>query len=301
MELRASASPPRYIPPHLHDEVLDASAERARRESTVSTGASSPSEAYAGLSLENRETFGDTFSYASHLGEPGNAGEEASSSPHTQTPNNATISPYIRFRTIRSCSPAKRPASDMDDGVIVKDTMDVDQNNDTGPQPDENGSTGRSDPLNSTFEGRNHVRAASVDMLGNEHNQSSSDSRTESLAATSASNQGSTTSVTSVGGSPSSAVLDTLERKPGPSIPFPSLDEQVSQVTKLNMQALEEGAEGYVISQRWLIRVLARTSDGIAQIDFDKSALEGDIGPVDNSDLIIPGKYCFNLLSFQLN
>ncbi|KAF2846418.1 cysteine proteinase [Plenodomus tracheiphilus IPT5] len=88
-----SASPPRYLPPHLHDEVLpldtaqDPGSLPARDNST---GASSPSEAYANLTLDSREGSTPTSEQA------------------------RTTAPPDQRPPPRSSSPAKRLHSDMD-------------------------------------------------------------------------------------------------------------------------------------------------------------------------------------------
>jgi ubiquitin carboxyl-terminal hydrolase 4/11/15 len=96
--------------------------------------------------------------------------------------------------------------------------------------------------------------------------------------ATSASNaESAATSITARGIAPQS------------SKDAPSLDEQVAKVMALTAKPLSDGQEGYVISERWLARVFARTSDNKNKPElFDKTALEGEIGPVDNSDVVDP-------------
>ncbi|OJJ31576.1 hypothetical protein ASPWEDRAFT_32201 [Aspergillus wentii DTO 134E9] len=74
---------------------------------------------------------------------------------------------------------------------------------------------------------------------------------------------------------------------------LPTIDDQVAKVTCFTMQPLKEKQKGYVLSMSWLKRVLARSSTHADQTD--KSAAEGEIGPVDNSDLVLvtdPGT-CF--------
>ncbi|KAI9376075.1 hypothetical protein BJX61DRAFT_491973 [Aspergillus egyptiacus] len=66
---------------------------------------------------------------------------------------------------------------------------------------------------------------------------------------------------------------------------FPSFDDQVAKVTCYMMQPLEENQKGYVVSMAWLKRVLARSSTHGDTIE--KTAAEGEIGPVDNSDLVL--------------
>lgn len=68
--------------------------------------------------------------------------------------------------------------------------------------------------------------------------------------------------------------------------PTPSIDKQVSEVMQLSMKPIEHGDRGNVISVRWLQRVRARTTDELNSTNFPKAAREGEIGPVDNSDIV---------------
>ncbi|RMZ75490.1 hypothetical protein DV737_g5280, partial [Chaetothyriales sp. CBS 132003] len=63
----------------------------------------------------------------------------------------------------------------------------------------------------------------------------------------------------------------------------PSINEQIATVIALSTRALAEREKGYAISNAWLGRVFARSSS--PPPNYDKAAAEGDIGPVDNSDL----------------
>jgi ubiquitin carboxyl-terminal hydrolase 4/11/15 len=67
---------------------------------------------------------------------------------------------------------------------------------------------------------------------------------------------------------------------------LPSIDEQVSEVTQLSLKPLEHGDRGNVVSVRWLQRVRARTTEELSSTKFPKAAREGEIGPVDNSDIV---------------
>ncbi|RAL13841.1 putative ubiquitin-specific protease UBP12 [Aspergillus homomorphus CBS 101889] len=69
------------------------------------------------------------------------------------------------------------------------------------------------------------------------------------------------------------------------SVDPPSFDDQVAQVTKFMMQPMQEKQKGYVVSMSWLKRVFARSSTHADQAD--KTAAEGEIGPVDNSDIVL--------------
>ncbi|KAF2821546.1 cysteine proteinase [Ophiobolus disseminans] len=199
--IRASASPPpppRYLPPHLHDEVLaDSDAGSTARD--YNTGASSPSEAYANLTIGEGSP--------DHLDQP----------PR---------------RAPRSSSPAKRPHSDM------ADDMDP-----AKPLP---GAVQRS------------VRATSVEMA--DAPSGSSEASNADSSATSVEQQ-------------------------APELP--SLDEQVTKVMVMMQAPLRERQEGYVISEKWLERVWARTSENSGRPqDFSKEATQGPIGPVDNIGLV---------------
>ncbi|KAL2834618.1 hypothetical protein BJY01DRAFT_239124 [Aspergillus pseudoustus] len=65
----------------------------------------------------------------------------------------------------------------------------------------------------------------------------------------------------------------------------PSYDDQVAKVMLHMMQPLKENQKGYVVSASWLKRVLARSATHGDKAD--KSAAEGEVGPVDNSDLVL--------------
>lgn len=70
-----------------------------------------------------------------------------------------------------------------------------------------------------------------------------------------------------------------------PSHDLPSIDDQVAHVTRYMMLPLQEKQKGYLVSSSWLTRVLSRSSTHGDKVD--KTAAEGEIGPVDNSDLIL--------------
>jgi ubiquitin carboxyl-terminal hydrolase 4/11/15 len=67
----------------------------------------------------------------------------------------------------------------------------------------------------------------------------------------------------------------------------PSIDEQVGKVMELMVQPTKDKSRGYVVSANWLNRVLSRSSTGVRDKVVDKVAAEGEIGPVDNSDLVL--------------
>jgi ubiquitin carboxyl-terminal hydrolase 4/11/15 len=216
-----SASPPRYLPPHLHDEVLvdapDSSSPAARDNYT---GASSPSEAYANLTLDSRE------------GSIADFDRTRTAEQHTQRP------------PPRASSPAKRLHSDMDDKTDADSTRSSDAQ-----------SGSRASKSLPTSTPQRSARATSVEMAD-------------------APNRG------SLDGDGDASQQNHL----------PSIDEQVTRVMgMMSTEALVDRQEGYVISEQWLERVWARTSENIGRpSDFSKDATLGPVGSVDNSHLVDP-------------
>ncbi|KAI5284316.1 CSN-associated deubiquitinating enzyme Ubp12, partial [Ascosphaera aggregata] len=70
---------------------------------------------------------------------------------------------------------------------------------------------------------------------------------------------------------------------------LPSIDVQIQQVMNHVNRPISEGQKGYLVSCRWLNRVLARCSnkDYLAGKTLAKDVTEGEIGQIDNSDLLI--------------
>ncbi|KAF1972356.1 UCH-domain-containing protein [Bimuria novae-zelandiae CBS 107.79] len=228
---RNSTSPPRFLPPHLKNEVLDATQDFSPalvRDTTPAV--SSPSEAYANMTLD--------------------------SDADADTDRNRSAEQRSQ---LRASSPAKRLHSDMDGS-----SMDVD-----GAAPARR-SSGQSSPLASKqppAPSTRTLRSTSVEMADVTSNGASA----ASSDSTSASN----------GDSTATSVSTT------PAADLPSLDDQVNKVLALARKPLQDLQVGYVVSHKWLQRVWARTAQyAEKQHEFSKFALEGDIGPVDNSDLI---------------
>ncbi|KAJ5499354.1 Peptidase C19 ubiquitin carboxyl-terminal hydrolase 2 [Penicillium expansum] len=66
---------------------------------------------------------------------------------------------------------------------------------------------------------------------------------------------------------------------------LPTIDEQVAEVNALMEAPLKDGQKGFVVSMAWLKKVLARTT---AHADHtDKGSLDGDIGPVNNLNIML--------------
>ncbi|KAL1305868.1 hypothetical protein AAFC00_004018 [Neodothiora populina] len=85
--------------------------------------------------------------------------------------------------------------------------------------------------------------------------------------------------------------MDTAPVAPTAGVAAATIDEQVQQIMELLKEPLTEGQKGFVVAHRWLGRVLARASSlpMTAPQGFDKDATEGEVGPVDNSDILPHG------------
>ncbi|KAF2732115.1 UCH-domain-containing protein [Polyplosphaeria fusca] len=233
--LRPSVSPPppRYIPPHMHDEVFEAIQEAAiHPRDTTATAASSPSEAYSNLTLETRE--------------------------HTAAMSQDADGAAPPRPPPRSSSPAKRLHSDMDDAG--KEAMDLD-NASSSPRATKALPT----------PAQRSLRSTSVDMLDVTANG------TSAASSDTASNSNHESAATSVS-QPSPA---------GSAASIPTVDDQVQKVLALAHKPIGDGQEGYIISEKWLERVFSRTTENILKPDqFNKEAIQGEIGPVDSSNLV---------------
>ncbi|KAH0556058.1 hypothetical protein GP486_006003, partial [Trichoglossum hirsutum] len=300
-----TSSPPRYIPPHLHDEFLETPATGGSVPSTPdysSTAASSPSAACAGLTLDGEE--------GGEMPGTENDGEAVVEAP-VQSPavaaslanshNTITMGGGVALSPERSSSPAiKRPASVMSGEDATQHDDDVDMV--FTPPPPEASRVGNSESMETeTYttitvpresmqtDIRRHKRGTSVDMLGVEQTVPSSVDASTS-GSTSGSSDNTSTSVSEATTS-CSAVTDLSQTslKDEEHRDLPTIDEQIGMVTELVQLPLQDGQKGFVISKKWLQRVVARSSNKPKDDKVDKDATEGDIGPVDNSDLVAEG------------
>ncbi|KAF1808253.1 UCH-domain-containing protein [Eremomyces bilateralis CBS 781.70] len=268
---RSSATPSApSLPPHMQDEVLDAAIENAaaaRQSAAPSdqpTNASSPSSLYANLTLDSQGEMSSSPSENNHDSPPADTnGTEFSSSPPTEHDPRKPSVP----RAPRSSSPTKRPASDMED------------ENDAVPQEE------------MEFE---REKISRPNLRGGEDRRSAR-SQTEGSDATMQSLPDSSGATTQEASSPDTSVQQTSdERSSGTATP-PSIDEQRSIVMGLIGKELKDGQVGYLVAKPWLQRVLSRTSDAKAG-EFGKAAVDGEIGPVDNSTLLPEGAWDSNLI-----
>ena len=158
----------------------------------------------------------------------------------------------------RSSSPAlKRPASDLE------------------AQPAEPSSDPAQPISHSERRGSRHKREVSVDMFAHEGEGSGK------TGSTTSGSEGTLVSESSYL-TPRSGTTSAAPSQAAGSLP--SIDEQVAKVTELSYKPIKDGQKGFLVSKEWLGRVLARTSEP-SQEKFDKSATEGDVGPVDNTGL----------------
>ncbi|XPS80390.1 Ubiquitinyl hydrolase 1 [Ascochyta lentis] len=208
----------------------------------VAAGASSPSEAYANLSLESADSSMTDASDRTRI----------ASSDQPDQPQRPTH---------RASSPAKRLHSDM----VHAANMDLDT---PAPTASRRGSAQSSPrptkPLPAAALQRS-ARATSVEMADAPNNTAS----------------------TSAFISTSTSTPSAMSIHPAPNTAVPSLDEQVATVMAMMASDLEERQEGYIISEAWLERVSARTSEGRTRPqEYSKEATQGPIGPIDNWALV---------------
>lgn len=244
------------------------------------TGGSSPSAACAGLTLDCESS-----------SDIPRAGAKASAEALAIQDIDSRTKP-----SDRSSSPAaKRTAAAMEDTPMKNEDVDVVM--ESKLEAEEGIRITSEQPLgpHSTYlshqgPGNRHKREVSVDTLAyvaspiNEIDIKSEE-RPSLIAGTGSQILNSSTS--------SNTTPDTLNTASGlPSTSttthdvIPSIDEQIEQVMQLAHKPMEAGQKGFIISAKWLARVLSRGSNPRDGTDrFGKEARIGIIGPVDNSGL----------------
>lgn len=249
----------------------------------ASSVASSPSAAYAGLVLDS-EGSGDTSGQ-----------DDRRVILATNVPASQNLTGRATFLT-RSSSPAtKRPASDMEEIGSSKRDEDL---------------VMEDQPVKTPVEGRNDREDASSDACADvpkDRLSSGVEAREDKLACgkTSAVKHGpmplmprSEVGPISCGlyrtphSDPSSdastGIQDnvlTSSASSTTSYEHPAIDDQIEQVKQLALRPNQEGQKGYIISQKWLSRVLSRGSNPEGSAKYSKEAMEGEIGPVDNTGM----------------
>ncbi|KAL8778831.1 MAG: hypothetical protein Q9213_007223 [Squamulea squamosa] len=194
----------------------------------------------------------------------------------------------------RSSSPAKRLASQMDgtysgnaaDDVEMEDTL---TNNMRNQQSGRSREPEKAQRRKSQNQQTRHKREMSLDPLATEPTSSEGNSLPDrSRPPSSAVINGAYHTPQSGASTISTNQGDALTAQPKPganSFDIPPIDNQIGQVMELVDRPLQEGQKGFVISYRWLSRVMARGSNHELVARFGKEAAEGPIGPVDNSGI----------------
>lgn len=179
-----------------------------------------------------------------------------------------------QHREVRSSSPGvKRRMSQMNQDERSQEDVEMDNNN-TDPQMDE----GDLRPA--------QRRATSVDMIGADGDAEMADAVDNSNTNDSDSVYPTPSSMSTYNSS--SATKEGAKLHDSASnTKLPPIDEQVQQVLELAQKFPEDKQKGYVLSYNWLNRVLARSSKERVLKPIDKKFAEGEIGPVDNSDIIL--------------
>ncbi|KAA8572048.1 hypothetical protein EYC84_001974 [Monilinia fructicola] len=241
---RAESLPPNTIPSHLQ------TSSTLPPGDYTSSAASSPSAAYAGLSIDS-DKGGEFPSNKNRRQFPSEQPFELEQ--QGKSPRHRSIMSGAEDMPQRSSSPLKRPASELEpDLPLSSQKEDVDMVLVPNAQED----------TESTVAAPTAIRAASVNMMRDE---AAGDDSAESAPA-----------------------ADENSPVPDPRTDIPSIDFQVSTVTTLcrteGEKQLEEGSSTYLVSKKWLERVTSRTSEARAK---SKEALsDQDIGPIDNSNII---------------
>lgn len=241
------------------------------------TAASSPSAAYACLTLDG-ESSGDT------------SGQDER---RTKDPVNIqTVQDGSRRTNLvdRSSSPAtKRTASEMDEAPPKNhdESVPMYQQVEVASEPMSD-TLGSSSSKKSQNHGTQHRREITVDTLAYEappslEHEPRSDDKVGLLGGayqTPRSDISSTAS--STGPHEASGASSTSSAT---SSEIPSVDEQIEQVMQLAKKPMQAGQKGFIISKKWLSRVLSRGSNAEVGEKFPKEAREGVIGPVDNTGI----------------
>ncbi|KIW35381.1 uncharacterized protein PV07_02079 [Cladophialophora immunda] len=197
-------------------------------------------------------------------------------------------------RHLRSASPAvKRPASDM--GAQDRESYNSDVEMGEGQIPGsgsgftpvnpDTAPTGSQDTLKAK---QQDTGSRHRDILATNRLTHTSDPRAVQQSAAALSDNSGSSTTDSLFPSPSnrSTAATSLNADVLPTATsIPPIDDQIAQVTALWQKELEEGQKGYLISAKWFQKVQARGSLPADVGKIEKSATEGEIGPVDNSDI----------------
>ncbi|KAI9843617.1 MAG: CSN-associated deubiquitinating enzyme Ubp12 [Sclerophora amabilis] len=227
----------------------------------------------------------------------------AGQSPRTVTMEDGDASP------LRSSSPAiKRPASHLDEGMeAAPEDVDMAQGaeeleseptaNATGPRrtsvsspPASLGTTDQ--PRQSSLHESSRNEQATSEQTGSTTSENAVTPNSMSDMTTGATTPNLASDSSTRAGS---KMIDTSDPTDSPIEAAPSLDEQIAKVKALSTATLHDGQEGFVVSYSWLQRVNSRSSDSKKQAKGDREAEDGEIGPLDNRDIVAEGDPSSNL------
>ncbi|KKY20807.1 putative ubiquitin c-terminal hydrolase [Phaeomoniella chlamydospora] len=208
-----------------------------------------------------------------------NSAKSERSTPEQEAPASQHFrKKHEKRNSLRSLSPAvKRPASDM--GAQDREDHSQDANMELGQTVHAQEDQSRGNEQTPKAKQQNRGPRISVD-------DSAIHESTPKSHAQTAPSETSTINTVSTNQSTVSTAPTSLKSSSSPS-DTPSIDEQVEKVTSLAQQTPKDRQKGFIVSQKWLNRVLARSSVGASGEKFDKTAAEGEIGPVDNSDIVM--------------
>ena len=187
----------------------------------------------------------------------------------------AVVSPGRVLGGVRSASPAKRSATDMEGGGDKSSSP-------TGAVP---GSFAKDDA-----DGPTHFDEAVASMPNGadamDTQESVAESMDTSVPGATATNS-SATSFQSEGQPPPYSAEDTgTTLRADTNYTTQEIDLQQARVMHKVQKYVDEGTKGVVVSGKWLSRVLSRSSEGLKNNEYLKESREGPIGPVDNSDIV---------------
>ena len=262
----ARTTPPRYLPPHLHEEVLP-SKEFAGSSQSQQEG-QSPSGAFAEITIDCGSSVDMS---GSENGSTINTGTGDDVSGHrAQITAGRILGP-------RSASPAKRRAAEMengrpDDGAHESALVPGSFASIHGDTP-----TDYEDAMAAMTPATNSMEA--TDTVPNSFQSSAQGTLTQNT---------STTSLASEELPPYEATSRSSQYAERST---EKIDEDVRKVHEMMQKPFGEGDKAVLISTRWLARVLSRASDGQKNSEYPKEAREGPIGPVDISDIVPSGAF----------
>ncbi|KAK3655304.1 hypothetical protein LTR22_010334 [Elasticomyces elasticus] len=245
------------FPAHIHEEV-----SQSREAASQAERSASPSGQFAGIHIG-----GESMSGSEH---GGNGTEQRA------------MSVSQRVLGGRSASPAKRSAADMEDVEAVGSgggELAVEAVPGSFPKTKNDGPT----DFDSTM----------ADLANDSATEQTQDTTHDSAGTSQTQTATANTSASSLhsGGSPLRMAAEKAHSHPTPEYSTVELDQHYALVQQALDSQLDVGEKGVVISMAWLARVMSRTSEGLKSSVYPKSAREGPIGPVDNSDIVPPGAF----------